>query len=65
MPEDQRRGTEITFVPSGKILMKTEFDFTTIEHRIRVATLIAPRQANSYTFDIHLQGEKETVFFDS
>ena len=36
MPEDQRRGTEITFVPSGKILMKTEFDFTTIEHRIRV-----------------------------
>ena len=36
-----------------------------IEHRIRVATLIAPREANSYTFDIHLQGEKETVFFDS
>jgi protocatechuate 3,4-dioxygenase, alpha subunit len=36
-----------------------------IEHRIRAATLIAPRQANAYTFDIHLQGEKETVFFDS
>lgn len=35
-----------------------------IEHRNRVATLIAPRDGNTYTFDIHLQGEKETVFFD-
>jgi len=36
-----------------------------IEHRGRVATLIAPRDGDSYSFDIHLQGEKETVFFDS
>jgi protocatechuate 3,4-dioxygenase, alpha subunit len=36
-----------------------------IEHRIRVSTLIAPRAADIYSFDIHLQGEKETVFFDS
>jgi protocatechuate 3,4-dioxygenase alpha subunit len=36
-----------------------------IEHRVRVPTLIAPREGNGYTFDIHLQGEKETVFFDS
>ena len=36
-----------------------------IEHRIRVPTLIAARDASTYTFDIHLQGEKETVFFDS
>lgn len=35
-----------------------------IEHRVRVSTLIAPRDGNSYTFDIHLQGDKETVFFD-
>lgn len=35
-----------------------------IEHRSRVPTLIAPREGNTYTFDIHLQGEKETVFFD-
>ena len=36
-----------------------------IEHRVRVPTLIAVRQADgSYVFDIHLQGEKETVFFD-
>ncbi|TGV14002.1 protocatechuate 3,4-dioxygenase subunit alpha [Mesorhizobium sp. M8A.F.Ca.ET.173.01.1.1] len=36
-----------------------------IEHRVRVPTLIAERQGDAYIFDIHLQGEKETVFFDS
>ncbi|RWF47018.1 MAG: protocatechuate 3,4-dioxygenase subunit alpha [Mesorhizobium sp.] len=36
-----------------------------IEHRVRVSTLIAERQGDAYIFDIHLQGEKETVFFDS
>jgi protocatechuate 3,4-dioxygenase alpha subunit len=37
-----------------------------IEHRARVATLIAERREDgAYLFDIHLQGEKETVFFDS
>lgn len=35
-----------------------------IEHRVRVPTLIAPRDGDVYRFDIHLQGEKETVFFD-
>ena len=36
-----------------------------IEHRVRVPTLIATRGGDSYSFDVHLQGEKETVFFDS
>jgi len=36
-----------------------------IEHRVRVETLIAPRNGDQYIFDIHLQGETETVFFDS
>lgn len=35
-----------------------------IEHRIRAQTLIATREGNTYIFDIHLQGENETVFFD-
>lgn len=37
---------------------------TRLEHQNRVPTLIAPRVGNTYKFDIHLQGEKETVFFD-
>jgi protocatechuate 3,4-dioxygenase alpha subunit len=39
-----------------------------IEHRARVATLIAARAAGdgvpTYRFDIHLQGDRETVFLD-
>lgn len=30
-----RRGTEITSLPSAGIFAKTEFDFATIEHRLR------------------------------
>ena len=39
-----------------------------IEHKFRLATLIAARGEENgmptYTFDIRLQGDKETVFFD-
>ncbi|MFA7413980.1 MAG: protocatechuate 3,4-dioxygenase subunit alpha [Rhizobium sp.] len=35
-----------------------------IEHKVRVPTLIAGREGDTYTFDIMLQGENETVFFD-
>jgi protocatechuate 3,4-dioxygenase, alpha subunit len=35
-----------------------------IEHKERINTLLATRDGNTYTFDIHLQGEYETVFFD-
>ncbi|WP_048648081.1 protocatechuate 3,4-dioxygenase subunit alpha [Nitratireductor soli] len=37
---------------------------TRLEHQNRVPTLIATRRDDTYTFDIHLQGDKETVFFD-
>lgn len=35
-----------------------------IEHRERVDTLIAAREGQTYTFDIRLQGDRETVFLD-
>jgi protocatechuate 3,4-dioxygenase alpha subunit len=35
-----------------------------IEHRVRVPTLIGKRDGDVVTFDIHLQGENETIFFD-
>ncbi|KQV30810.1 protocatechuate 3,4-dioxygenase subunit alpha [Rhizobium sp. Root1203] len=35
-----------------------------IEHRERVATIVAARNGSTYTFDIRLQGDKETVFLD-
>lgn len=35
-----------------------------IQHPSRIPTLIATRAGDVYTFDIHLQGDQETVFFD-
>jgi protocatechuate 3,4-dioxygenase alpha subunit len=35
-----------------------------VEHRIRVPTLIGARDGDTYTFDIRLQGENETIFLD-
>ncbi|MEJ6389313.1 protocatechuate 3,4-dioxygenase subunit alpha [Gymnodinialimonas ulvae] len=36
-----------------------------IEHQIRLPTLLAhPEEGGVYRFDIHLQGPKETIFFD-
>ncbi|SCW45638.1 protocatechuate 3,4-dioxygenase alpha subunit [Rhizobium mongolense subsp. loessense] len=35
-----------------------------VEHGERIATMIASREDATYTFDIRLQGEKETVFLD-
>lgn len=39
-----------------------------IEHRHRAPTLFATREADdgmpTYRFDVHLQGERETIFFD-
>ena len=37
---------------------------TRIEHQVRVPTLIGVRDGGNVTFDIHLQGDKETIFFD-
>lgn len=35
-----------------------------IEHKARVSTLIADKTGDAYLFDVHLQGDRETVFFD-
>ncbi|HBF29210.1 protocatechuate 3,4-dioxygenase subunit alpha [Rhizobium sp.] len=35
-----------------------------IEHKVRIPTLIARKDGNDYVFNIILQGENETVFFD-
>jgi protocatechuate 3,4-dioxygenase alpha subunit len=35
-----------------------------VEHRVRVPTLLAVKNDDGYSFDIHLQGDHETIFFD-
>ncbi len=34
-PQDERRGTEITFMPSIKVFSQTEFSYEILEHRLR------------------------------
>ena len=34
-PSDGKKGTEVTFLPSSGTFTKTEFDFATLEHRLR------------------------------
>ena len=44
---------------------KTDPLLTSIDDRDRISTLLAaPTNTNEYQFDIHLQGPKETIFFD-
>ena len=35
-----------------------------VAQKDRIDTIVAPRDGNVFTFDIRLQGERETVFFD-
>jgi protocatechuate 3,4-dioxygenase alpha subunit len=35
-----------------------------VEHKARIPTLIAPRSADAFIFEIRLQGDNETIFFD-
>jgi DNA gyrase subunit B len=68
-PGGQRKGpktgTEITFLPSGKTFTKTEFDFATLEHRIRelaflnsgvVMSLTDVRGVEPKTVKMHYEG---------
>jgi len=34
-PANGRKGTQVTFLPDGEIFTMTEFDFSTLEHRLR------------------------------
>jgi DNA gyrase subunit B len=34
-PQGDKKGTEVTFLPSPETFTKTEFDFATLEHRLR------------------------------
>ncbi|HEX3500292.1 MAG TPA: DNA topoisomerase (ATP-hydrolyzing) subunit B [Stellaceae bacterium] len=61
----QKTGTEINFLPSDKTFTKTEFDFATLEHRIRelaflnsgvVMSLTDARGVEPKTVTMHYEG---------
>ncbi len=60
-----RKGTEVTFFPSPSIFTKTEFDYTTIEHRLRELAflnsgvrirLTDSRHGEAEPVELHYQG---------
>lgn len=52
------------YFPEEEALNAADPTLSRIEHKVRVPTLIAKKNGDEYTFDIHIQGENETVFFD-
>jgi DNA gyrase subunit B len=63
-----KRGTEITFLPSTKTFTKTEFDFATLEHRLRELAflnsgvrliLTDARHVEPKTTELHYEGGLE------
>ncbi len=52
------------YFPEEKAANAADPVLSRIEHRSRVPTLIARREGQMLTFDIRLQGENETIFFD-
>ena len=66
--QDGRKGTEVTFLPSPQTFTKTEFDFATLEHRLRELAflnsgvrlfLIDARGTEEKTVELHYDGGLE------
>jgi DNA gyrase subunit B len=67
-PQGDKRGTEITFLPSPQTFTKTRFDFDTLEHRLRELAflnsgvrlvLTDAREAEPRAVEMHYEGGLE------
>jgi DNA gyrase subunit B len=67
-PTDGKRGTEITFLPSTKVFTNVEFDYATLEHRLRELAflnsgvrllLTDARHVEEKTVELHYEGGLE------
>jgi protocatechuate 3,4-dioxygenase, alpha subunit len=52
------------YFAEDKALLDADPVLKRIEHRDRLATIVIASDKGTYKFDIHLQGAKETIFFD-
>jgi DNA gyrase subunit B len=66
--QGEKRGTEITFLPSSQTFTKTRFDFDTLEHRLRELAflnsgvrllLTDAREAETRVVEMHYEGGLE------
>ena len=59
-----RTGTEITFLPSTKTFTMTEFDFATLEHRLRELAFLNPEVAVTLTDARHVEAQTVTMHYE-
>ncbi len=59
-----RTGTEITFLPSTRTFTMTEFDFATLEHRLRELAFLNPGVAVKLTDARHVEAQTVTMHYE-
>ncbi len=59
-----RTGTEITFLPSTRTFSMTEFDFATLEHRLRELAFLNPAVAVKLTDARHVEAKTVTMHYE-
>ncbi len=59
-----RTGTEVTFVPSPKTFSMTEFDFDTLEHRLRELAFLNSGVTITLKDHRHVEKREETMAYD-
>jgi DNA gyrase subunit B len=59
-----QRGTEVSFLPSPKTFSRTEFDFTTLEHRLRELAFLNSGAKIVLTDARHADVKREEMLYD-
>ncbi len=60
----ERTGTEITFLPSDTIFTQTEFDYETLEHRLRELAFLNSGVTIQLRDTRHVEAREETMLYD-
>ena len=58
------KGTEVTFLPSDTIFTGTEFDFETLEHRLRELAFLNSGVAINLRDDRHVEPREENMLYE-
>ncbi len=60
----EKKGTEVTFLPSDTIFTGTEFDFDTLEHRLRELAFLNSGVAINLRDERHVEKREENMLYD-
>ena len=59
-----KRGTEVTFTPSGETFTMVEFDYATIEHRLRELAFLNSGVHIVLTDARHVEVKREDLYYE-